>query len=187
MNSRRLLWGIVGIVVVGIFWVVSINNRLVTLDEASMTQWAQVENQLQRRYDLIPNLVNSVKGYASHESDVFKSIADARSKLVGAKTPNEKIAASQQMEGSLARLLVIAENYPNLKADQSFNRLMDELAGSENRISVERKRYNESVQAYNLYIKKFPNRFVVGFTHFTPKSYFELKNEAAKEAPKVQF
>jgi len=184
--NKRILWGIVAVVAILFFWGLSINNQMVTLDEAATAQWSQVENQLQRRYDLIPNLVNTVKGYAAHESKVFTAIADARSKLAGAKTPDQKIAASQQMESALARLLVISENYPNLKADQSFNRLMDELSGSENRISVERKRYNEHIKEYNLYMRKFPNRILVGLLGFHSREYFEVE-EKAKEAPKVAF
>lgn len=187
MKTTKSLWIVIGLLVLCVAWGVSINNRLVTLDEAANTQWSQVENQLQRRYDLIPNLVNTVKGYATHESGVFKSISEARSKLIGAKTPDDKISASRQMEGALARLLVISENYPNLKADQSFNRLMDELAGSENRISVERKRYNDSVKEYNMYIRQFPNRLVVRFTHFKSRAYFEITNPKAADAPKVEF
>ncbi|NBV84157.1 LemA family protein [bacterium] len=135
---------------------------------------------------IIQSQLNTVKGYAAHESKVFTAIADARSKLAGAKTPDQKIAASQQMESALARLLVISENYPNLKADQSFNRLMDELSGSENRISVERKRYNEHIKEYNLYMRKFPNRILVGLLGFHSREYFEVE-EKAKEAPKVAF
>ena len=184
--NKRILWGIVAVVAILFFWGLSINNQMVTLDEAATAQWSQVENQLQRRYDLIPNLVNTVKGYAAHEAKVFTAIADARSKLAGARTPDQKIAASQQMESALARLLVISENYPNLKADQSFNRLMDELSGSENRISVERKRYNEHIKEYNLYMRKFPNRILVGLLGFHSREYFEVE-EKAKETPKVAF
>jgi LemA protein len=185
-NSKRWLWGIGIVVVLVIFWGLSINNRLVTLDETATAQWAQVENQLQRRYDLIPNLVNTVKGYASHESKVFESIAAARAQMAGAKSPTQKIAASQQMESALSRLLVVVENYPNLKADQSFNRLMDELAGSENRISVERNRYNDDIQAYNMTLRRFPDRILVGFLNFKPRPYFQVDTKA-KETPKVQF
>ena len=184
--NKRILWGIVAVVAILFFWGLSINNQMVTLDEAATAQWSQVENQLQRRYDLIPNLVNTVKGYAAHESKVFTAIADARAKLAGAITPDQKIAASQQMESALSRLLVISENYPNLKADQSFNRVMDELSGSENRISVERKRYNEHIKEYNLYMRKFPNRILVGLLGFHSREYFEVE-EKAKETPKVAF
>src|SRR5512146_767772 len=124
-------------------------NRFVGEEEGIKGQWAQVENQLQRRNDLIPNLVETVKGYAGHESDVFKAIADSRAKLAGAKTTEDKIAAANQQTQALARLLVVVENYPNLKANEQFNRLMDELAGTENRIAVERMRYNQLVQQYD--------------------------------------
>ncbi len=185
-SSKKVLWGLLAGVAIVVFWGLSINNRLVTLDETVTAQWAQVENQMQRRYDLVPNLVNTVKGTAAHESKVFSDIAAARAQLAGAKTPAQKITASSQMEGALSRLLVVVENYPNLKANESFNRLMDELAGSENRISVERNRYNESVQVYNMTIRRFPDRIVVGFLGFQSKPYFEIDKQA-KEAPKVQF
>src|SRR3954449_9643751 len=123
-------------------------NTFVGQEEAIKTQWAQVENQLQRRNDLIPNLVETVKGYATHEESVFKEIADSRSRLLSAKSPDETISAANQQSSALGRLLVVVENYPNLKANEQFNGLMDELSGTENRIAVERMRYNERVQAY---------------------------------------
>src|SRR5919197_6482049 len=132
-------------------------NRFVRQEEAIKSQWAQVENQLQRRNDLIPNLVETVKGYAQHEEGVFKEIADARSRLLAAKSPEETIAAANQQTSALGRLLAIAENYPQLKADAQFNRLMDELAGTENRLSIARMRYNERVQQYNTQRRKFPS------------------------------
>src|SRR5881296_4345390 len=131
-------------------------NRFVGQEEAIKAQWAQVENQLQRRNDLIPNLVETVKGYATHEESVFKEIADSRSRLLAAKSPEETIAAANQQTAALGRLLAIAENYPNLKAHEQFNRLMDELAGTENRIAVERMRYNQRVQEYNTATRRFP-------------------------------
>ncbi len=131
-------------------------NRFVGQEEAIKTQWAQVENQLQRRNDLIPNLVETVKGYATQEQVVFKAIADSRAKLAGATTPEQKIEAANEQSSALARLLVIVENYPILKSNESFNRLMDELSGTENRIAVERMRYNEAVQAYNTSRRQFP-------------------------------
>src|SRR5436309_15614537 len=131
-------------------------NRFVNQEEAIKAQWAQVENQLQRRNDLIPNLVETVKGYASHEEGVFKDIADSRAKLLAAKSPDEAIAAANQQTSALGRLLAIVENYPNLKANEQFNRLMDELSGTENRIAVERMRHNERVQEYDKARRKFP-------------------------------
>src|SRR5499426_3906278 len=131
-------------------------NKFVGQEEAVKAQWAQVQNQLQRRNDLIPNLVETVKGYASHEEGVFKEIADARSKMLSAKTPEETIAAANVQSSALGRLFAIAEAYPNLKANEQFNRLMDELSGTENRIAVERMRYNEKVQGYNTSRRQFP-------------------------------
>src|SRR5437667_7001239 len=131
-------------------------NKFVGQEEAIKAQWAQVENQLQRRNDLIPNLVETVKGYAAHEEGVYKDIADARSRLLAAKSPEETIAAANQQTTALGRLLVIAENYPQLRANEQFNRLMDELAGTENRIAVERMRYNEKVQEYDTSRRQFP-------------------------------
>src|ERR1700730_3765882 len=131
-------------------------NKFVSQEEAIKSQWAQVENQLQRRNDLIPNLVEPVKGYAQHEEGVYKDIADARAKLLAAKSPEETIQAANQQTSALGRLLAVVENYPNLKANEQFNRLMDELAGTENRLAVERMRYNERVQEYNTSRRQFP-------------------------------
>jgi LemA protein len=150
-------------------------------------QWAQVDVVLQRRADLIPNLVQTVKGYAIQEQTVFGDIAAARAALVGAKTPTDKIAANGQLDSALSRLLVIVENYPNLKSDQNFMRLQDELAGTENRIAVERKRYNDAVQDYNTYIALFPNSLVAGFSGFTRNDAYFKTEEGARQAPKVNF
>ncbi len=183
---RNIAIGIVAVLVLGALWVVSARNGFVTAQESIKGAWAQVENQLQRRYDLIPNLVNTVKGYAKHEKEVFENIAAARAKLAGARTVGERVQASSQMESALARLLVVVENYPLLKADQSFNRLMDELAGTENRISVERRRFNDMVQAYNKSVQLFPRNLVAKQFGFAKMDYFEM-NEKAKETPKVEF
>jgi len=161
-------------------------NRLTTLKEAIDAAWAQVENQLQRRNDLIPNLVEVTKGYAKHEKEIFESVAEARAKLIGAKTRDEQIDAANQVSNALSRLLAIAEAYPNLKADAQFARLSDELAGTENRIATERRRYNEAVQAYNTSIKNFPTMLFAGCLGFQPAKYFEAP-ESAKALPKVQF
>ena len=161
-------------------------NRFVTQEEALKAQWAQVENQLQRRNDLIPNLVETVKGYAQHEEGVFKEIADARSRLLAAKSPEETIAAANQQTSALGRLLAIAENYPNLKANEQFNRLMDELSGTENRISVERMRYNERVQDYNTSRRQFPSNVTAKLFGFKEYPFFQAPPEA-KQAPKVNF
>src|SRR5437899_8483117 len=148
-------------------------NRFVSQDEAIQAQWAQVQNQLQRRNDLIPNLVETVKGYASHEEGVFKDIADSRAKLLAAKSPDEAIAAANQQTSALGRLLAIVENYPNLKANEQFNRLMDELSGTENRIAVARGRYNQAIQQYNTDRRKFPSNVTAKVFGFKEYPYFE--------------
>ncbi len=161
-------------------------NTMVSMREAIDAAWAQVENQLQRRNDLIPNLVETTKGYAGHESDVFKAIADSRAKLAGAKTPEETINAANQQTAALARLLVIVENYPNLKANEQFNRLMDELAGTENRIAVERMRYNQLVQQYNTRRRQFPSNMTAKLFGFKEYPFFQAPPEA-KQVPRVNF
>jgi LemA protein len=166
---------------------VSRRNEMVSQKEAIKGAWAQVDNVIQRRADLIPNLVNTVKGYASHEQKVFDDIAAARAQLGGARTPSERIAANSQLDGALSRLLVVVENYPNLKADQQFLRLQDELAGTENRIAVERRRYNETVQKYNTYIQLFPNSLVASFSGFQREDAYFKAEGAAREVPKVDF
>ena len=161
-------------------------NKFVSQEEAIKAQWAQVENQLQRRNDLIPNLVETVKGYAAHEQGVFKEIADSRSRLLAAKSPEETIAAANQQTAALGRLLAIAENYPNLKANEQFNRLMDELAGTENRIAVERMRYNQRVQEYNTGRRQFPANVTAKMFGFKEYPFFQAPAEA-KQVPKVNF
>lgn len=161
-------------------------NHLVTLSENIDGQWAQVENQLQRRYDLIPNLVETVKGYAAHEKSAIQAVADARARLAGARSPEARVAAANQVEGALSRLLVVVEAYPDLKASANFQRLMDELSGTENRISVERMRYNEMVLAYNRTVKGLPMRFFARSFGFEPRAYFEPEKRA-KETPQVKF
>ena len=161
-------------------------NRFVSQEEAVKQQWSQVENQLQRRNDLIPNLVETVKGYAAHEESVFKEIADSRSRLLAAKSPEETIQAANQQTAALGRLLAIAENYPNLKANEQFNRLMDELAGTENRIAVERMRYNQKVQEYNTSRRQFPANVTARVFGFKEYPFFQAPPEA-KTVPKVTF
>src|SRR6202007_1228936 len=162
-------------------------NQMVVKREAVNAAWAQVDVVLQRRADLIPNLVETVKGYALQEQKVFGDIAAARSALIGAKTPAEKIAANGQLDGALSRLLVIVENYPQLKSNVNFLRLQDELAGTENRIAVERRRYNDVVQDYNTYIALFPNSLVASFGGFTRNDAYFKTAEGARQAPKVNF
>jgi LemA protein len=161
-------------------------NRFVSQEEAVKAQWAQVQNQLQRRNDLIPNLVETVKGYASHEEAVFREIAESRSKLAGATTPADQIAAANQQSAALGRLLVIVENYPNLKANEQFNRLMDELSGTENRLATERMRYNERVQEYNTSRRQFPGVLTAKMFSFKDYPLFEAPPEA-RQVPKVDF
>jgi LemA protein len=161
-------------------------NKFVGQEETIKSQWAQVENQLQRRNDLIPNLVETVKGYATHEESVFKDIADARAQLLAAKSPEETIAAANRQTGALGRLLAVVENYPNLKANEQFNRLMDELAGTENRIAVERMRYNEKIQEYDAARRQFPGNLTAKMFGFKEYPYFQAPPEAT-QAPKVNF
>jgi LemA protein len=161
-------------------------NTFVSQEENVKAQWAQVENQLQRRNDLIPNLVETVKGYAQHEESVFKDIADARSRLLAAKSPEESIAAANQQTSALGRLLAIAENYPQLRANEQFNRLMDELSGTENRIAVERQRYNERIQEYNTATKQFPANLTAKAFGFKEYPFFQAPPEAT-QVPRVNF
>jgi LemA protein len=161
-------------------------NRFVSQEESIRAQWAQVENQLQRRNDLIPNLVETTKGFAQQERDVFGQIADSRAKLAGAQTPEQRIAAANEQSTALARLLVVVENYPDLKSNLTFQRLMDELAGTENRLSVERMRYNERVQEYNTSRRQFPSNITAGIFGFKEYPLFQVP-ESAKVVPKVDF
>jgi LemA protein len=166
---------------------VSVRNDLVTQREAVNAQWSQVDVALQRRADLIPNLVETVKGFAKHETEVFTAIANARAALIGGKTPQEKIAANDQLSSALSRLLVITENYPQLRSNENFLRLQDEIAGTENRIAVERRKYNEVLEHYNVEIQKFPANIVAGIAGFTRNDAYFKTEPGAREAPKVQF
>ena len=166
---------------------VSRRNQMAIKREAVNAAWAQVDVVLQRRADLIPNLVETVKGFALQEQKVFGDIAAARAALIGAKTPTDKIAANGQLDSALSRLLVIVENYPQLKSNENFMRLQDELAGTENRIAVERRRYNETVQDYNTYISLFPNSMIASFAGFTRNDAYFKTEEGARQAPKVNF
>jgi len=166
---------------------VGIRNDLVAKKEAVNAAWSQVDVALQRRADLIPNLVETVKGYAKHEESIMTAVANARSALLNAKTPQEKIDANTQLNGALGRLLVVVENYPNLKADETFLRLQDELAGTENRINVERRKYNETVQSYNTQIQLFPNNIVASMSGFERNDAYFKTEPGARTAPKVAF
>jgi LemA protein len=161
-------------------------STFVTLDEGVKKSWSQVENQLQRRYDLIPNLVETVKGYAKQEKSVLTEVTEARAKVGGATSVPDKIKANNELSSALSRLLVVVERYPDLKSNQNFMRLQDELAGTENRIAVERKRYNEAVEKYNVAIRDFPANILAAMFNFQRATYFEAP-AAAKAAPQVKF
>src|SRR5467141_2579658 len=176
---------LVAVVIAGMY--ISSRNEMVRKNETVKSDWAQVDVVLQRRADLIPNLVETVKGFASQEQTVFHDIASARSALMGAQTPTDKIAANGQLDGALGRLLLIVENYPQLKSNENFLRLQDELAGTENRIAVERKRYNDSVQAYNTYMALFPNNIFAGWAGFQRNNAYFEASPGSREAPKVRF
>src|ERR1700752_136144 len=164
---------------------VSVKNTLVSKNEGVKAAWSQVDIVLQRRADLIPNLVETVKGYAQQEQTVFGDIAKARSTLLSAGTPQEKIAANKQLDGALIRMLTLVENYPQLKSNENFLRLQDELAGTENRIAVERKRYNDTLQDYNPYVQQFPNSIFAGWAGFKPHPAYFAASEGARQVPKV--
>ena len=192
-NNKSVLAGVLGfvgvLIIVGLMfvgWVFSGYNSLVSTNEEVTSKWSQVENNMQRRSDLIPNLVNTVKGYTKHEEKVFSEIADARSKLMGAKSVEDKAKADGELSNALSRLMVITENYPDLKANTQYTQLMDELAGTENRIAVSRRDYNEAVKKYNLKVKSLPVSLVAGSMGFSEKTYFEA-DEKSKEVPKVEF
>lgn len=185
--AKKVLIAVVALAVVVAIGFFAVNNQLVALHEDMTARWAQVETVLQRRYDLIPNLVNTVKGYAAHEQTVLEDVTRLRSQWANAQTTAQKAQAASALEQSLGRLMVVVEQYPDLKASQSFRDLQYELAGTENRIAVERARYNESVRAYNVKVRQFPSSFVASMRGFQPSTaYFEAK-PAAIEAPKVDF
>jgi LemA protein len=166
---------------------ISSRNQMVTLNESVKSDWAQVDVVLQRRSDLIPNLVETVKGFAAQEQTVYDDIAKARAALGGAQTPKDKIAANGQLDGALSRLLLIVENYPQLKSNENFLRLQDELAGTENRIAVERKRYDDAIQSYNTFIGQFPNSIFARWAGFARNDAYFAASEASRAVPKVQF
>lgn len=180
------LIAIIVLVIIAAIMIVPKYNKLVNLEEDVDQSYAQIETQLQRRVDLIPNLVNTVKGYAAQEKEVLESIANARSKMAGAQGPEEQAAADSELSGALSRLLVVVENYPDLKANESFQQLMDELAGTENRIAVARKDYNDVVAVFNRTVKQFPGKIVAAIFGFDEKEYFKAV-EGAQQPPTVDF
>ncbi|MGA2965622.1 MAG: LemA family protein [Terriglobales bacterium] len=188
MNKGWIVLIVLVVIVLALFGqYVGVRNQLVAKDQSVKESWSQVDIVLQRRADLIPNLVETVKGYAQQEVTVFGDIAKARSALLSAGTPSQKIAANGQLDGAIGRLLLIVENYPQLKSNENFMRLQDELAGTENRIAVERKRYNDTLKDYNTYVLLFPNNLYAGFAGFKQNpAYFEA-SEASRQTPKVDF
>jgi len=186
-KMKRFLIGLGVVVLLIVVSFAAVYNGIVSKHETITANWAQVENQLQRRNDLIPNLVNTVKGYAAHEKTVFEDVTNARSQWAKAGTVEEKVKAASGIDAALARLLLVVENYPNLKADQTFLKLMDELSGTENRIAVERMRYNQAVRDYNITVRSFPGNFVAGlFGYKVATEYFKAEAQA-KAVPEVSF
>lgn len=188
MSKGLIVLVVLVVIVLALFGqYVGVRNQLVAKDQAVKAAWSQVDIVLQRRADLIPNLVETVKGYAQQEVTVFGDIAKARSALLSAQTPSDKIAANGQLDGAIGRLLLIVENYPQLKSNENFLRLQDELAGTENRIAVERKRYNDTLQDYNTYVLQFPNSLYAGFAGFKQNPAYFQATEASRQVPKVDF
>ncbi|MFA5097074.1 MAG: LemA family protein [Candidatus Margulisiibacteriota bacterium] len=187
--SKKWIW-IIGIIAAAVIiggWVIGVYNNLVGMDVSVKASWAQVENQYQRRLDLIPNLVETVKGYKIHETEAIKNVSDARARLAGAASTSDKVSAANGLEGALSRLLMIVENYPNLKADANFRQLSDSLEGTENRIAVERMRYNETVKNYNIAVRRFPTSIFAGMFGFDREKTLFKAAEGANEVPKVKF
>jgi LemA protein len=187
LKRALIIVGIVAVLGFGLFsWVIRGYNKAVAMDENVKSRWAQIETQLKRRYDLIPNLIETVKGYATHEKELFENIAEARTKYFQANTVGQKIEASNRLEGVLSRLLLLREQYPQLKANESFLKLQDSLEGTENMIAFERKRYNDAVQLLNTYQRTFYGRFFTSLAGVGSAEYYELP-EGQGEAPKVSF
>ncbi|MHB1126986.1 MAG: LemA family protein [Bacillota bacterium] len=184
--KNKRLWLVLGIIAVLVLWVIGGYNGLINADEKVNTAWGQVENNLQRRADLIPNLVSTVKGYAAHEKEVFQAVSDARTKLVGARNVDERGAAEGELSSALSRLLAIAEAYPLLKADANFRQLQDELAGTENRIAFARKDYNDAVRVYRSKTRRFPTVLIANMLGFESRDYFQAE-KGAEEVPEVSF
>lgn len=193
--KKKSTWIIIGVIILIVIWAIRINNKMVTMDENVSKAWGNVENVYQRRADLIPNLVNTVKGYAAHETSTFEAVVNARAKATSISVNPEDMTADQLKEfqkvqnevgGALGRLIAISESYPELKANENFKELQAQLEGTENRIAVERRNFNESANSYNTYIRKFPQSIIAGMRGFEKKPYFEAE-EGANKAPKVEF
>ncbi|MDD5166849.1 MAG: LemA family protein [Candidatus Omnitrophica bacterium] len=185
MKAFLIVAGIIVLIIVMV--IIGSYNSIVSMHENITARWAQVENQLQRRNDLIPNLVNTVKGYTTHEKTVFEEVTNARSQWAKAATVDDKVKAATAVDSALSRLLLVVENYPNLKADQTFLALMDELSGTENRIAVERMRYNEAVRSYNVTVRMFPGNIVAAQFGYKPASEYFKAEAKAKAVPEVNF
>jgi LemA protein len=187
VKSVLIILGVIAVFAIGaVMYGIGEYNKVVAMDEQVKSQWAQVDNQLKRRYDLIPNLVETVKGYATHEKELFENIANAKTKYFQANSVKDKIQASQQLEGVLSRLLLLQENFPQLKANENFLKLQDSLEGTENRIAVERMRYNDTVKVLNTYRRSVFGKFFASLAGVNESQYYELP-QAEKEAPKVKF
>ncbi|MFY9402031.1 MAG: LemA family protein [Candidatus Omnitrophota bacterium] len=184
---KKIVIGVILAVVILIGIIIALYNGIISKHEAITAKWAQVENQLQRRNDLIPNLLNTVKGYAAHEKTVLENVTLARSQWAKASTVEEKVKAAGEIDAALSRLLFVAENYPDLKADQTFLKLMDELSGTENRIAVERMRYNESVREYNISVRTFPGNIIASNFGYKPATEYFKADDTAKKVPQVTF
>jgi LemA protein len=186
-KTAIVLITIVALILLSVGKYISVKNTLVAKNEAVKTSWSQVDIVLQRRADLIPNLVETVKGYAKQEQTVFGDIAKARTQLLSAGTPEQKISANAELDKSLFRLLTLVENYPQLKSNENFLRLQDELAGTENRIAVERQRYNDTLKDYNIYVQQFPNNVFASSLGYKPNTAYFAATEGSREVPKVNF
>lgn len=193
--KKKSTWIIIGVIILVVIWAIGINNKMVTMEENVSKAWGNVENVYQRRADLIPNLVNTVKGYAAHETTTFEAVVNARAKATSITVNPEDMTADQLKEfqkaqnevgGALGRLIAISESYPELKANENFKELQAQLEGTENRIAVERRNFNESANGYNAFIRKFPQSIIAGMRGFEKKPYFEAE-EGANKAPKVEF
>lgn len=193
--KKKSTWIIIGVIILVVIWAIGINNKMVTMEENVSKAWGNVENVYQRRADLIPNLVNTVKGYAAHETSTFEAVVNARAKATSITVNPEDMTAEQLKEfqkaqnevgGALGRLIAISESYPELKANENFKELQAQLEGTENRIAVERRNFNESANSYNTFIRKFPQSIIAGMRGFEKKPYFEAE-EGANKAPKVEF